>query len=58
MRLCRFNQNRLGIVEGETVKDVTAALDVLPHVRYPLPPHDPLVANLASGDRSRAIAGG
>ena len=47
MRLCRFNQNRLGIVEGETVKDVTAALDVLPQVRYPLPPHDPLVANLA-----------
>src|SRR5918993_2317879 len=47
MRLCRFNQNRLGIVEGETVKDVTAALDVLPEVRYPLPPHDLLIANLA-----------
>ena len=48
MRLCRFNQHRLGIVEGETVKDVTAALDVLPLVRYPLPPNDPLVANLAT----------
>ncbi len=47
MRLCRFNQNRLGVVEGETVKDVTAALDVLPDVRYPLPPHDLLIANLS-----------
>jgi len=57
MRLCRFNQNRLGIVEGETVKDVTAALDVLPQVRYPLPPHDPLVANLAKVTaRAKALA--
>jgi 2-keto-4-pentenoate hydratase/2-oxohepta-3-ene-1,7-dioic acid hydratase in catechol pathway len=46
MRLCRFNQDRLGVVEGETVKDVTGALDVLPPVRYPLPPHDLLIANL------------
>jgi 2-keto-4-pentenoate hydratase/2-oxohepta-3-ene-1,7-dioic acid hydratase in catechol pathway len=46
MRLCRFNQDRLGIVEGETVKDVTGALDVLPPVRYPLPTHDLLIANL------------
>jgi 2-keto-4-pentenoate hydratase/2-oxohepta-3-ene-1,7-dioic acid hydratase in catechol pathway len=48
MRLCRFNQDRLGLVDGETVKDVTAALDVLPQVRYPLPAHDPLIANLSS----------
>jgi 2-keto-4-pentenoate hydratase/2-oxohepta-3-ene-1,7-dioic acid hydratase in catechol pathway len=46
MRLCRFNQDRLGVVEGETVKDVTGALDVLPPVRYPLPTHDLLIANL------------
>ncbi len=57
MRLCRFNQNRLGVVEGETVKDVTAALDVLPEVRYPLPSHDPLIANLAAVTaRARALA--
>jgi 2-keto-4-pentenoate hydratase/2-oxohepta-3-ene-1,7-dioic acid hydratase in catechol pathway len=57
MRLCRFNQNRLGIVEGETVKDVTAALDVLPEVRYPLPSYDPLIANLAAVTaRARALA--
>jgi len=46
MRLCRFNQDRLGIVEGDTIRDVTAALDVLPQVRYPLPGYDLLIANL------------
>jgi 2-keto-4-pentenoate hydratase/2-oxohepta-3-ene-1,7-dioic acid hydratase in catechol pathway len=47
MRLCRFGDNRLGIVEGESVRDVTAALDVLPPARYPFPTHDVLIANLA-----------
>jgi 2-keto-4-pentenoate hydratase/2-oxohepta-3-ene-1,7-dioic acid hydratase in catechol pathway len=57
MKLCRFNNNRLGVVEGESVKDVTAALEVLPHVRYPLPSHDPLIANLAGVvDRARTLA--
>jgi 2-keto-4-pentenoate hydratase/2-oxohepta-3-ene-1,7-dioic acid hydratase in catechol pathway len=57
MKFCRFNKDRFGIVEGETVKDVTAALDVLPQVRYPLPRHDPLIANLAAvGARARTLA--
>ena len=46
MRLCRFDEGRLGIVEGDSVRDVTAALDVLPAYRYPLPEHDVLIANL------------
>ena len=46
MRLCRFGDSRLGLVEGRTVRDVTAALDVLPAYRYPLPGYDPLIANL------------
>lgn len=46
MKLCRFNDNRLGLVEGDRVKDVTAALDVLPAARYPLPTHDLLIAHL------------
>src|SRR5471032_58836 len=46
MRLCRFADNRLELVEGDRVKDVTAALDVLPGVRYPLPPYDLMVAHL------------
>lgn len=46
MRLCRFNNDRLGIVEGEHVLDVTVALDVIPPSNYPLPTHDLLIANL------------
>jgi 2-keto-4-pentenoate hydratase/2-oxohepta-3-ene-1,7-dioic acid hydratase in catechol pathway len=46
MRLCRFNDNRLGIVEGSMVRDVTAALDVLPAQGYPFPTHDLLVEHL------------
>jgi 2,4-didehydro-3-deoxy-L-rhamnonate hydrolase len=46
MQICRFNDNRLGLIEGDVVKDVTSALDTLPPVRYPLPGHDPLIANL------------
>ena len=59
MRLCRFDDDRLGVVEGATVRDVTAALDVLPEYRYPLPSHDVLMANLDTvtaarqGDRAR-----
>jgi 2-keto-4-pentenoate hydratase/2-oxohepta-3-ene-1,7-dioic acid hydratase in catechol pathway len=57
MRVCRFDENRLGIIDGDIVRDVTAALDVLPQVRYPLPKHDPLIANLAQVlARARAIA--
>jgi 2-keto-4-pentenoate hydratase/2-oxohepta-3-ene-1,7-dioic acid hydratase in catechol pathway len=46
MQLCRFNDNRLGLVEGDRVKDVTAALDVLPPARYPLPTYDLMIAHL------------
>jgi 2-keto-4-pentenoate hydratase/2-oxohepta-3-ene-1,7-dioic acid hydratase in catechol pathway len=46
MRLCRFGEGRLGLVEDASVRDVTAALDALPTYRYPLPPFDPLIANL------------
>lgn len=46
MKLCRFADNRLGLIEGNEIKDVTAALDVLPAARYPLPTDDLLIANL------------
>src|SRR5215475_4239424 len=59
MRLCRFDDNRLGIVDGESVRDVTSALDVLPQVRYPLPKHDPLIAHLPQVlARARSLATG
>jgi 2-keto-4-pentenoate hydratase/2-oxohepta-3-ene-1,7-dioic acid hydratase in catechol pathway len=40
MRFCRFDDNRLGVVEDDHVRDVTAALDLLPEIRWPLPPGD------------------
>jgi 2-keto-4-pentenoate hydratase/2-oxohepta-3-ene-1,7-dioic acid hydratase in catechol pathway len=46
MRLCRFGEGRLGLVDGSSVRDVTAALDVLPPARYPFPRYDAFVANL------------
>jgi 2-keto-4-pentenoate hydratase/2-oxohepta-3-ene-1,7-dioic acid hydratase in catechol pathway len=58
MQLCRFGEGRLGVVEGSSVRDVTAALDVLPACRYPLPSWDLLCANLDKViERSQAIAG-
>jgi 2-keto-4-pentenoate hydratase/2-oxohepta-3-ene-1,7-dioic acid hydratase in catechol pathway len=46
MKICRFGNNQLGVVEGNNVKDVSAALDVLPQHAYPFPQHDVLIANL------------
>ena len=46
MRLCWFGDARLGLVDGSNVQDVTAALDVLPSYRYPLPTYDVFIANL------------
>ena len=57
MRLCRFGSGSLGMVEGSTVRDVSAALDVLPACRYPLPSYDLLIANLDRViERARTIA--
>src|ERR1700692_3363826 len=46
MRLCRFAEDRIGLVRGEQVFDVTAALAALDY-HYPLPRFDPLIAHLA-----------
>ena len=46
MRLCRFNDNRLGIVLGDRIADVTEALEVIPACGYPPPAYDALIANL------------
>ena len=58
MKLCRFGEGRLGVVEGTTVRDVTPALDILPSHRYPLPTCDLLVAQLGPlCERVRSLAG-
>jgi 2-keto-4-pentenoate hydratase/2-oxohepta-3-ene-1,7-dioic acid hydratase in catechol pathway len=57
VRLCRFGEGRLGLVEGSSVGDVTQALDALPSHRYPLPSYDVLIANLDKvAERVRALA--
>jgi 2-keto-4-pentenoate hydratase/2-oxohepta-3-ene-1,7-dioic acid hydratase in catechol pathway len=57
MRFCRFGDGRLGLVEGAVVKDITAALDVLPAYRYPFPNYDLFIANLDKvAERARSIA--
>lgn len=46
MRLCRFPDQRIGLVDGEHVRDVTAALASLSAQRYPFPTHDVFIENL------------
>lgn len=40
MRFCRFDQDRLGVVKGSQVHDVTAVMDSLPALHWPLPSGD------------------
>lgn len=46
MKFCRFDNDCLGLIEGDQVFDVTPALDVLPPMRWPVPLGDPLIAGL------------
>ncbi|TCM20466.1 2-keto-4-pentenoate hydratase/2-oxohepta-3-ene-1,7-dioic acid hydratase in catechol pathway [Novosphingobium sp. PhB165] len=52
MKICRFTLadspeiQRLGIVEGNFVHDVTASTDALPALRWPFPPGDQLIGQL------------
>jgi len=47
MRLCRFDNNRIGLVRGRDLHDVTAIVDtLLPPLRYPPPLGDHLIGNL------------
>ena len=51
MKICRFGDNRLGLVENDgadySIRDVSAVLARLPAVTYPFPRHDALIAHLA-----------
>ena len=48
MKICRFNDNRLGLVTEDGVRDVSAVLAKLPSSSYPFPRHDVLIAQLDS----------
>lgn len=52
MRLCRFDTDRLGVLRGDRIVDVTSALDSIPAVRWPLDPGDLLISNF---DRLRGM---
>ena len=46
MKICRFNENRLGVVEGRNVQDVSEALTNIRIPTWPQPPGDLLVSQL------------
>ncbi len=46
MKLCRYNDNRVGLVEDGLVYDVTAITASLPPLAWPLTPGDQLMAHL------------
>jgi 2,4-diketo-3-deoxy-L-fuconate hydrolase len=48
VKLCRFNDDRLGVIEGDEVLDVSAALEVLPAVRWPYPAGDAICTHWAT----------
>jgi len=59
MKLCRYDDNRIGLVRGRNVHDVSAILDALPPLRYPVPPGDQLIARLdALRERMERLADG
>ena len=55
MKICRFiardqpsGEPRVGLLGEDGVRDVTAATELLPALRWPLPPGDQFIANLAA----------
>jgi 2,4-diketo-3-deoxy-L-fuconate hydrolase len=46
MRLCRYNDDELGLVLDGQIFDATAALESLPPLTWPIPQGDHLIANL------------
>ena len=45
MKICRFDRDRLGLVQGDEVLDVTKALEAIPGQSWPLAQGDPLILN-------------
>lgn len=57
MRLARFGDNRLGLVDGYVIRDITLVTERLPNFRWPLPLGDQFVANLETMRRAIKSAG-
>ena len=57
MKICRFDDDRLGLVEGDAVLDVTEALAAIPPQKWPYRHGDALIANLpAVLERAKGLA--
>lgn len=54
MRICRYDDNRIGLIEGEVVRDVTTILESLPLPTWPNIHYDPLIACLET-ERSQLL---
>jgi 2-keto-4-pentenoate hydratase/2-oxohepta-3-ene-1,7-dioic acid hydratase in catechol pathway len=48
MKICRYDDQRIGLVQDNAVHDVTAVVEELGSFGYPLPKYDPFIANLQS----------
>lgn len=48
MKLCRFNHDRLGVLTGDEVIDITACLADLPDVKWVRSTADPVIESLAN----------
>ena len=49
MKICRYDDARIGLVQDNTVRDMTAVVEEeLGRFRYPLPKYDPFIARLAA----------
>lgn len=57
MKICRYDDDRIGLVEGNVLRDVTPeVLDLLPTVRWPFPLGDSVIGSLDKiGARLRQI---
>ena len=48
MKICRYDGSKFGLVRDNLIFDVTSVLDELPVQRYPYPPGDQMISNLAN----------
>lgn len=46
MKICRFNDTRIGIVEDQTITDISDLFEPYADLRYPVPLGDQLIRNL------------
>ncbi|MEC7942626.1 MAG: hypothetical protein VX178_01055, partial [Pseudomonadota bacterium] len=46
MRICRYNSDKLGLIKGDQLIDVTSALEVIPKTRWPNSQGDDIITYL------------